>query len=201
MSESNFDEKAKKYCPWPFSILCGSAKVRNRQMMFWGLLTFFALIWRHPHGWPILNYLLPAGALLEFTSLQQGIVQDVFTQRSHKYLALNNELNESLNNKWATLLIMTVYHFVYLLMPDSYNLLGIIGVYLFAVSFKIFRLCQFVSNKERLADLYKKNPEQTQKDYDQEISKKVDVTITANEHQLKTAKDTMKQSIKDSLPT
>jgi len=82
MSESNFDEKAKKYCPWPFSILCGSAKVRNRQVMFWGLLIGFTLIWRHPHGWPVLNFLLPAGALLEFTSLQQGIVQDMFTQRS-----------------------------------------------------------------------------------------------------------------------
>ena len=42
------------------------------------------------------------------------------------------------------------------------------------------------------ADLYKKNPENTQKEYDELISKKVERTMEANDHQLKTAKDTMK---------
>ena len=106
-----------------------------------------------------------------------------------------------MNNKWATFFIMALYHFVYLIMPDKYNLLGIIGVFLLAISFKILKLCQFVSQKEKLADLFKKNPEQTQKQYDLTISEKVEITIAANEHQLKTAKDTMKQSIKDSLPS
>ena len=118
MSESELDKKIKKYCICPFTTLCGSAKMRNRAMMFIGLLVFFAFIWQTTWGWPILNFLLPIGALLEFNSLQQGIIQDLFTTKSTKYQALNNELNEALNNKWATVGVMLMYHTVYLSMQS-----------------------------------------------------------------------------------
>ena len=112
-------------------------------------------------------------------------------------MALNNELNESLNSKWATAAIMSFYHFATLFMPAHFNILAIMTVFVSEISFKIFKLCQFVSQKERLADLYKKDPEKTQKEYDAHLAKKVEVTMAANDHQLKTAKETMKQSIKD----
>lgn len=74
---------------------------------------------------------------------------------------MNNELNEALNNKWATVGVMLMYHTVYLSMQSKYHLLAGMALFFIEISYKFFKLNTFMNNKVKLADLYKKNPEKT----------------------------------------
>jgi hypothetical protein len=85
----------------------------------------------------------------------------MFASRSEKYIALHNELNETLNNKWITLVTMVVYHLVVLILPTKYIFLATLSLFVFVIYFKVFRLNQFVHGKDKLATAFKKDPEST----------------------------------------
>lgn len=64
----------------------------------------------------------------------------MFASRSEKYLALHNELNEKLNNKWVTLGTMMVYHLIILTCHEKYTGLAMLSAITFVIYFKIFKL-------------------------------------------------------------
>ena len=85
----------------------------------------------------------------------------MYASRSEKYIALHNELNETLNNKWITLATLVVYHLAVLILPTQYVFLATLSLFVFVIYFKVFRLNQFVHTKDKLAKAFKKNPEST----------------------------------------
>ena len=64
----------------------------------------------------------------------------MFASRSDKYLALHNELNEKLNNKYITLATMMVYHLMILTLSGKYIGLAMLGVFVFTIYFKVFKM-------------------------------------------------------------
>lgn len=79
-----------------------------------GLYAMF-LLFKHPGGWLIINFVVPLKALAEYASIHEKILKYIMTRdemndETRKFQALYYELIENLSNKFITLVMMIMFH-------------------------------------------------------------------------------------------
>lgn len=132
------------------------------------LATVFHLIIFKPAGYLTLNYIFGAGGIIEYTSIQRGILMRVFEKEDQTVVSskLYRLLSERLSNKWMTLFLLTFYHCSVIMMPEEYCGFVMVAVFVAVIYIKIFTFNKFFRELADLCDRHKKNPEATQAEFD-----------------------------------
>ena len=164
------NKKEKDCCPFPFSLCCGTPKLRKKHAIGWSLLASFFLIWASPFGWLVLNFIGPSIAIQEYSDLHSSILKVMHASRSKKFAVLHEQLVSFVCQKYFTAAMLMLYHLVILTQPGKYIGISLLLMFIIVIYQKIYSFNNFMRHITQLKDDYKKNPEKTQEKYDQEIN-------------------------------
>jgi len=86
---------------------------------------------------------------------------NVHSSKKSKYKALQSLLIERLNNRYITIVIMILLHFSIVTLNAQEIGLAIMIIFIAIIYIKIYSFNKFMHDNTKLAEKYKKNPEDT----------------------------------------